>query len=214
MSPQRATVVLVHGLWVHGVLMRLQRRYLARMGFEAVCYSYPSVRLSLTENANRLAQFAQTLAAPTIHWVGHSLGGLVVLRMLEREAALPPGRIVLLGTPYVDSHAGRTLAGSALGARMLGRSMRESLDSNKPALFPGREIGVIAGTRSMGLGRVFAPDLPAPNDGAVTVAETRLAAASDRIELPVTHTGMLLSRRVARQTGAFLRDGRFDHGAV
>ena len=212
MSTQRVTVVLVHGLWVHGILMQLQRRYLARMGFDAVCYSYPSVRLTLTENASRLAQFAQTLSAPTVHWVGHSLGGLVILRMLERESALPPGRIVLLGPPYRDSHAGRALAGSELGARALGRSVREWLDANKPTQFPGREIGVIAGTLSLGLGRVFAPDLPQPNDGAVTVAETRLAAACDRIELPVTHTGMLLSRRVARQTGAFLRDGRFDHG--
>jgi pimeloyl-ACP methyl ester carboxylesterase len=207
----RAITVLVHGLWVHGMLMQLQRRYLARMGFDAVCYSYPSVRLTLTENADRLAQYARTLSAPVIHWVGHSLGGLVILRMLERAAALPPGRVVLLGSPYGRSYAGRALAGSALGARMLGRSMGEWLHMERPAQFPGREIGVIAGTLGIGLGRVFAPDLPAPNDGAVTVAETRITAACDHIELPVTHTGMVFSRRVARATGAFLRDGRFDH---
>jgi pimeloyl-ACP methyl ester carboxylesterase len=194
--------------------MQLLRGYLARMGIEAVCYSYPSVRLTLTENADRLAQFARALNAPTINWVGHSLGGLVILRMLERDVALPPGRVVLLGTPYGDSHAGRALGGSTLGTRMLGRSLREWLAAAKPAQFPGREIGVIAGTLSVGLGRVFAPDLPVPNDGAVTVAETRLAAARDRIELPVSHTAMLLSRRVARQTGAFLRTGRFDHGVA
>jgi pimeloyl-ACP methyl ester carboxylesterase len=214
MAAARAITVLVHGVWVHGVLMELQRRYLAQMGIEAVCYSYPTVRLTLTENAHRLAQFSRTLAAPVIHWVGHSLGGLVILRMLERESALPPGRVVLLGTPYGDTHAGRALAGSALGARMLGRSLREWLESTKPVQFPGREIGVLAGTLSVGLGRVFAPDLPKPNDGAVTVAETRLAAACDSIELPVSHTGMVLSRRVARQVGAFLRDGRFDHNVA
>jgi pimeloyl-ACP methyl ester carboxylesterase len=210
--PPRAIAVLVHGLWVHGLLMELQRRYLARMGCEVVCYSYPSVRLTLTENADRLAQFARTLAAPTVHWVGHSLGGLVILRMLERVPTLPPGRVVLLGTPYGDTYAGRALAGSALGARMLGRSLGEWLAVQRPTQFPGREIGVIAGTRSIGMGRVFSPDLPRPNDGAVTVAETRLAAACDHIELPVTHTGMLLSRRIAHEVGAFLRDGRFGHG--
>lgn len=212
MAAVRAVTVLVHGLWTHGVLMELQRRYLTRMGFEAVCYSYPSVRLTLTENAGRLAQFARTQTAPVIHWVGHSLGGLVILRMLERETGLPPGRVVMLGTPYGGSHSGRALAGNALGARMLGRSIREWLEIKKPALFPGREIGIIAGTLSMGLGRVVAPDLPAPNDGAVTVAETQLAAACDRIEMPVSHTGMVLSHPVARQIGAFLRDGRFDRG--
>ena len=212
MAAARAITVLVHGLWVHGVLMELQRHYLARMGFEAVCYSYPSVRLTLTENAHRLAQFARAQTAPVIHWVGHSLGGLVILRMLERETGLPPGRVVLLGAPYGGSHSGAALAGNALGARMVGRSIREWLEIKKPTLFPGREIGVIAGTLRMGLGRVVAPDLPVPNDGAVTVAETRLAAAADHIELRVSHTGMVLSHPVARQVGAFLRDGRLERG--
>ena len=214
MSAGRPITVLVHGLWVHGVMLELQRRYLARLGFDAVCYSYPSVRLTLTENAGRLARFARSLAAPRIHWVGHSLGGLVILRMLEREPLLPPGRIVLAGVPYAGSHAGRALARSALGARALGSSMREWLDSVKPTQCPGREIGVIAGTLSVGLGRVVAPDLPVPNDGAVALAETALAAARDRIALPVTHTGMLLSRRVAREICVFLRDGAFDHGGA
>jgi pimeloyl-ACP methyl ester carboxylesterase len=213
MAAARAVVVLVHGLWTHGLLMELQRRYLANAGFDAVCYSYPSVRLTLSENASRLAQFARTLGVPVVHWVGHSLGGLIILRMFEREAALMPGRAVLLGSPYADAHSGRVLARSVWGTRMLGRSVGEWLDLKKPAQFPGREIGVIAGTRSIGLGRIVARDLPTPNDGAVAVAETQIAAACDRIELPVTHTGMLLSRRIAHQVGAFLRDGRFDHGA-
>jgi len=212
-SAQRAITVLVHGLWVHGVLMQLQRHYLQRTGFHSICYSYPSVRFTLTENAERLARFAHALAAPRIHWVGHSLGGLLILSLLERERALPPGRVVLLGAPYRDSYAGRVLAHNAIGARVLGRSMSEWLEGKKPAQFPDREIGIIAGSVGVGLGRVVARTLPAPNDGVVTVAETECEAACDRIVLPINHTGMLLSRRVARQAGAFLRDGRFDHGA-
>lgn len=212
MSVSREVVVLVHGLWVHGMLMELQRRYLQRLGLEAISYSYPSVRLTLAENAERLARFARPLAAPRIHWVGHSLGGLVILRLLEQEPDLPPGRVVLLGVPYCDSYAGRALARNALGARALGRSMREWLESRKYAQVSRREIGVIAGSVSIGLGRIVARGLPEPNDGVVTVAETELEMACDRIVLPVNHTGMLLSHRVARQTGAFLRNGRFDRG--
>ncbi len=210
MSNGHASTVLVHGLWMHGVVMQLQRYYLARMGFDARCYSYPSMRLTLTENAGRLAQFARSLRAPHIHWVGHSLGGLVILRMLEREPALPPGRVVLLGVPYGDGYVQRALAASRLGARMLGRSIGEWIAIKKPENFPGREIGVIAGSFSRGLGRVVARGLPTPNDGVVTAAETELAAACDRIVLPVSHSGMLFSRRVARQSGAFLRAGKFD----
>jgi pimeloyl-ACP methyl ester carboxylesterase len=193
--------------------MEWQRRYLDRTGFETSCYSYPSVRLTLTENAERLARYARTLAAPRIHWVGHSLGGLLILRLLEREPALPPGRVVLLGVPYRDSYAGRVLARSVLGARALGRSMREWMECARPAQFPGREIGVIAGSVGVGLGRIVAPKLPVPNDGVVTVAETDCEAACDRIVMPINHAGMLVSRGVARQAGVFLRSGRFDHGA-
>ena len=210
MSDGPAVTVLVHGLWMHGVVMQLQRCYLARMGFDAVCYSYPSMRLTLTENAGRLAQFARSLRAPHIHWVGHSLGGLVILRMLEREPALPPGRVVLLGVPYGDGYSRRALAASRLGARLLGRSIGEWVEIKKPDRFPGREIGVVAGSLARGLGRLVARGLPKPNDGVVTVAETELAAACDRIVLPVSHSGMLLSRCVARQSGAFLRAGKFD----
>ena len=210
MTNGHARTVLVHGLWMHGVVMQLQRCYLARMGFDAVCYSYPSMRRTLTANAEALADFARSLRAPHIHWVGHSLGGLVILRMLEREPALPPGRVVLLGAPYGDGYARRALAASRIGASMLGRSIGEWVQIRKPEKFPGREIGVIAGSLSRGLGRMVARGLPTPNDGVVTVAETELAAACDRIVLPVSHSGMLCSRRVAHQTGAFLRDGRFD----
>ena len=214
MKAGQAITVLVHGLWMHGVVMEFQCWSLQRMGFNAVTYSYPTMRLTLTENAARLAQFARTLAAPRIHWVGHSLGGLVILRMLERESAIPPGRVVLVGAPYAGSHAGRVLARRSWGARALGRSLSEWFNLVKPAQFPGREIGVIAGTRSFGLGRVVAPNLPRPNDGVVTVEETAMPGACDRVLLAVSHTGMLLSRSVAHQTGVFLRDGAFDHHAA
>ncbi len=214
MQSQRAVTVLVHGLWTHGLLMELQRRYLANEGIEAICYSYPSVRLTLTQNADRLAKFAHSLDAAPVHWVGHSLGGLIILHILGRDLNLKPGRTVLLGTPYGGTHSGDVLSRSALGTRMLGRSIAEWSYLKKPTEFPGREIGVIAGTMSLGLGRLVARNLPQPNDGAVAVAETRLSAACDRIELPVSHTGMLFSRRVGKQTAAFIRTGRFDHSAA
>src|SRR3972149_12128219 len=106
---------------MRGVVMHVQRYYLAGMGFDAVCYSYPSMRFTLTENAHRLAQFARRLGASPVHWVGHSLGGLVILRMLERDTALPPGRVVLLGAPYGDGYARRALAANRLRAGLLGR---------------------------------------------------------------------------------------------
>jgi hypothetical protein len=75
----------------------------------------------------------------------------------------------------------------------------------------GCEIGVIAGRMPVGAGRIVAPDLPAPHDGAVTVEETRLPAMRDHVVLNVSHSGMLVSRAVAQQVEAFLRNGAFEH---
>lgn len=202
-------VVLVHGLWVHGLAMELMRRRIARCGYRARAYSYPSLRLSLSENAEQLARYCRALAAPRVHLVGHSLGGLIVLRLLEHAASLPVGRVVLTGTPVTGSFAARRLARLPGGRAALGRSLPEWLESARPALYGQLEIGVVAGSLPLGLGRLVAPDLPGPSDGVVSVAETRLPGMRDHIVLNVSHSGMLLSRAVARQVCAFLREGTF-----
>jgi len=210
--PMPETVVLVHGLWVHGIAMGLMRRRIEYGGYCALAYSYPSMRLTLAENAERLARYCRSLAAPRLHFVGHSLGGLIVLRMLERAAGLKPGRIVLIGTPVAGSLAAHRLAHLPGGRAALGRSMAEWLDSTRQFIDGGRDIGVIAGKLPLGIGRIVAPDLPEPSDGAVSVAETQLPGTRDHIVLNVSHSGMLISRAVARQICVFLRDGAFEHG--
>jgi pimeloyl-ACP methyl ester carboxylesterase len=212
MPPGQETVVLVHGLWVHGLVMELMRRRVARCGYRAFGYSYPSMRLTLPENAERLARYCRDLAAPRVHFVGHSLGGLIVLRALERAAGFTAGRVVLTGPPYVESFAARKLARWPGGRRALGKSMPEWLELPRPALDARFQIGVIAGSLPIGIGRLVAPDLPRPSDGVVSVAETRFPAMRDHVVLNVSHTGILFSRAVARQICAFLRDGAFEHG--
>ena len=75
-----------------------------------------------------------------------------------------------------------------------------------------RELGIIAGTHNVGLGRLFVK-FEEDSDGTVAVSETRMPGATDFLTLPVSHTGMMLSARVAREAGAFLQTGRFGLGA-
>ena len=203
------TVILVHGLWVHGVLMTFMRRRIARCGHRAICYSYPSVRFTLAENADRLASFSRNLGAGRLHFVGHSLGGLVVLTMLARIRDLDVGRIVLVGTPFVDSIAAHHLARLPGGRAVLGRSMREWLQGGRPSAFDRYDIGVIAGSFGIGLGRLVVPGLPRPHDGVVSVVETRVPEARDHIVLKVSHSAMLVSSAVAYQICEFISHGVF-----
>ena len=204
-------VILVHGLWVHGVVMSLLERRIARCGYRARSYSYPTMRCTLSENAESLAQYCRGFAAARLHFVGHSMGGLVVLRMLEKQREFTTGRVVLAGTPYGGSYAARRLMRVPGGSKLLGCCLPEWLGRDRPESPAHREIGVIAGRVGIGLGRLVAPEMTWPNDGVVAVSETEFPGMQDHIVLRVNHTGMLLSREVAAQICAFLDRGAFLH---
>lgn len=202
-----ADVVLVHGLWYGRVSMQLLARRLTRAGFGCRVFGYSTLRTSLSDSAGALRRFIGRRRHARLHLVGHSLGGLVILRMLADGDDLPPGRIVLLGSPVHGSGVARRAAGIRAFRPLLGRS-REALEAGFHQAPAGRETGIIAGTGSVGVGRVLG-GLEGPGDGTVSVAETRLDGTGDRLELPVTHTGLLLSPAVARATARFLASGRF-----
>lgn len=206
-----APVVLVHGLYMSGAFMRPLAARLQRYGWRPVTFTYASVRVDAQANAERLRELLRQLAEPTVHLVGHSLGGLVVRLALVEAETLPLGRVVTLGTPHEGSHIARWLGGHGLGA-IVGRAAA-ALDCALPPWQGQRELGSIAGTLPVGLGRVV-PGLSTPNDGTVMVAETRLAGMSDHLCLPVSHTGLLLSSAVAAQSHAFLAGGRFRRDAA
>lgn len=210
MDGEGEMVILVHGLWLHGVVFAWYRRRLARRGFPSRAFSYPSVRRGLSENARALADFVAAQNAGRIHLVGHSLGGLVVLAMLAERTDPRLGRVVLLGSPVNGSHCAAGLLRWPGGAAMLGRSLRDWLAGSPPALPAGVAVGVVAGSRSLGLGRIIR-GLPKPNDGVVAVAETRLAAARDSVVLPVAHSQMLISNTCIDQVANFLNTGNFSH---
>jgi pimeloyl-ACP methyl ester carboxylesterase len=203
------TVVLVPGLWVHARFMLPMQRRIERCGYHVTRFSYRSMRNTLTDNAHALAAFCAALPASRLHLVGHSMGGLVALAALAQLSMRPPARVVLVGTPFAPSYSAQKLLRLPGGPALLGRCMREWLASAMRSAGQGCEIGVIAGDLSIGLGRIVAPDLARPNDGVVSVDETRVPGMRDHVVLHVSHTAMLFSAEVARKVCLFLDAGRF-----
>lgn len=195
---------------MHGIALLAQRYWLAQSGFVAKTFSYPSVRRTLDENSQLLARYLSAFPSSVIHLVAHSLGGLVVLNMLAQASPPRIKRIVLMGSPCGGSHCASVLSRIPLLAALVGRSIRDASGRTHWDVPSGVEIGVLAGNRSFGFGRMIR-GLPRPNDGVVSVEETRLAGCSDAITLPVSHSEMLISKACARQAGHFLRNGRFLH---
>ena len=206
--PER--VILVHGLYFGGRWLGFLARHLLRQGFSPSVYAYPSVRGTPAQASDALMKWLPDPMPARVHFVAHSLGGLVLRHLFGGAHSLSPGRVVTLGTPHRGSHVAGWMAGHGLGA-LLGGANQIGLTGPVPEGPEGRELGSLAGNVSLGLGRLL-PGLPEPNDGTVAVAETWMRGMSDHITLPVTHTGMLFSREVAEQCAAFLTQGRFRHG--
>lgn len=203
-------VVLVHGLWMPGAELALLRRRLRRTGFDPLQFRYRSVRDDLDTSAAALRDYLATVSGETVHLVGHSLGGLVMLKLLAQHGPERIGRLVCLAPPLAGSEAAVHLLALPGGARLLGKAMAQVLRESPARQWDGRrELGIISGSVGLGFGRLLGP-LPKPHDGTVAVAETTLLGATGHIVLPVTHFSMLVSRAVADQVVAFLRAGRFD----
>jgi len=206
----KETVVLVHGLWMRGWVMTLLGLRLQRCGFHTVVFSYPSMSNSLSQNALLLSNFVAGIAASQIHFIGHSLGGLLIMQMLAECPDPRVRRIVLIGSPCHASYAANKLARMGLGRYLIGRGMLQWLKQKVPECADWYEVGSIAGCISLGLGRLLG-GLPSPNDGVVAVEETRISGTRDQIVLNESHSSMLISAGVAHQVCMFLQHGYFFH---
>ena len=213
----RETVVLVHGLWMRGAVMGYLARHLRHHGFAVRTFSYHSVLNTAAENADRLNLMLEEIDTPIVHLVGHSLGGIVLMHLLNRQLHLKPGRIVLLGSPTRGSHVAENIYKiPLLRTVVLGRSVHHALLGGAPAFSGQRELGVICGDTNVGIGRLFSRDTQSSGDGTVMLGETAIEKSRDSVELPVTHTSMLFSKEVAEHIVCFLENGKFalerDHG--
>ena len=208
--PKPETVVLVHGIWMTGLDMSLMRHRLKHCGFKPVQFSYPTIRCSLKDNATKLQRFVRQLeesSGPTsIHFVAHSLGGMLLRQFFNDYPDQRTGRVVTLGTPHQGSQVARRMGCNPFGSMLLGKSYLNGLQGDVPPWQTKREIAVFAGQVSVGVGRLI-QSLPKPNDGTVSVAETNLEGMSLHRVFPTTHMGLLISDEVAQAVCGFLREG-------
>ena len=210
----REIVVLLHGLGRSHKALRFLEERLAEAGFAVVRVGYRSVQATPDEILDEVtAQLeACCVRSPqTVHFVGHSLGGLVIRAYLQEHALARLGRVVLLGTPNQGSEL-IDRNRDAWWLQLLGDTAL-ALGTGEGSL-PGRlgppeyPVGVIAGRVDSDYND---DQLPGPDDGVVSVASTRLDGMGDFIVIETGHYSMRFDADVARQTVAFLRTGAFLH---
>ncbi len=210
-------VILLHGLGRTPLSMLPLKFALDRAGYRTVNQGYPSLAQPIEElaTAHVPAALAKCAAGPgtPVHFVAHSMGGILVRHYLQ-DNRLPEGsRMVMLGPPNHGSELIDEFADKAWFSVMGPAALQLGTDAGSlPAnLAPvDLEIGVIAGTRT-GLDTLLqqAAPLPGPNDGKVSVASARLDEMQDFLTVDESHTFMLADSQVFQQVVAFLADGRF-----
>ena len=208
----KPVVVLLHGVWLNGLVMRYLARYLKKyFDFDTRIYTYPTLTRDLAGNAESLNNYLNSLDSEVVHLVGHSLGGLLIRALFHYYPEQAQGRVVMLGAPSRGSCVARRLGQHGSVRWLLGRAIPQYLKESASWAPVPRELGVIAGTSGVGIGRLLAR-VPTPNDGTVAVSEVLATDSRDQVALPVSHTTMLFSSRVAEQVGVFLSTGVFGAG--
>lgn len=206
-------VVLLHGLGRSPANMAVLQWRLSRRGFETHNLRYPwrsaSIEAAAEAVARRIAE--RVPADRTLHFVTHSLGGLVLRALLAAHPRDGLGRAVLLAPPNRGSELADRLRGWPGSEWLLGPLAGQlgTGEGDLPQRLPEPSIpyGVIAGDRWLNpLGAWW---LAGPHDGTVRVERTRLPGMRDHLVMPHTHTFIMNASRVAEQVEAFLRHGRF-----
>lgn len=202
------TIVIVPGMYTPRFMMMPLARRFKQQGYNSIIFRHRYLMRTPEHNAQTLSVLIQQLGSTVVHVVGHSLGGVVVLHLLDIARETPVKRVVLLGTPVNGSAIARKLYARSWARWLLGKSTVNGLLHGTPTVQARSEIGVLYGTAKAGLAAMlFRVD--GIGDGVVLADETRLEAATDRAGIPHSHAIMLFSKVAADKTVQFIQTGQF-----
>ena len=208
-------VVLLHGLARTASAMQLLEGRLRDAGFTVANIDYPSTKKSVEELATLAINkgVAECPGEGAIHFVTHSMGGILVRYYMKYNRLDRLGRVVMLAPPNQGSEVVDYL-GAMPGFGLLngpaGFQLGTGDDSLPRSLGPVNfEVGIIAGSATFN--PFLSQSLPNPDDGKVSVESTKVKGMKDFIVVPHSHTFIMRAEVVVEQTIHFLREGSFDH---
>ncbi|PDS76959.1 alpha/beta fold hydrolase [Rhizobium sp. L43] len=211
------TVLLFHGIARTKKSMEKLAGFLSGHGYRVVNVGYPSTRLSISDLVDvirpEIDDAVKKAGDGRVHFVGYSMGGLIIRAFLKNDRPPNLGRVVMVGTPNNGSQVADFLKGWPLYRRFYGPAGQQ-LTTDQTAMTElfgavDYQLGIIAGNRTIDPVSSLIIGLSVPNDGKVSVESTRLDGAAAHIVIPANHTFLPVSRTMWKETLSFLKDGRF-----
>ena len=213
----RELVVLIHGLGRTDLSMLRLEAELTERGYAVVNIDYPSTQHSIEQLAMEdLPPQIERCCRGTdkkVHFVTHSMGGIVLRYYLAEHEMMNLGRVVMLSPPNQGSEIADWVAENEFLQRILGPSA-EQLGTG-PESLPNQlgpvnfELGIIAGNRT--LNPIFSRMIPGADDGKVSVERAKVEGMNDFLVVPHSHTYIMMSDDVIEQVAYFLAHGEFRH---
>lgn len=211
-------VVLLHGMARSDNSMTKMEVELEKSGYSVVNFDYPSTQHNIEDIAKYYVPKAIAQCKPDIkiNFVTHSLGGIVLRKYLSENKLVHLGRVVMLGPPNKGSEVVdklKNIPGFKFINGPAGLELGTGKDSVPNSLVGvSYPVGVIAGSST--INPILSQMLPNPDDGKVSVENTKLDGMTDHIVMPVSHPFLMRNNEVIQQVKYFLKKGKFQHSEV
>lgn len=208
MESKAMKIIILHGLYMHGLVMQPLSLRLKKLGYQTQTLTYNTVNIDEEKVFQSIDKALSTTTGNVL--VGHSLGGLMIKHYLasRRPALQQISHVVAIGSPLKGASIVTKIQELGLGA-MLGNSPKHGLNMHEDIWDFPQKLGSIAGTIPLGARPFLLMDTQTMSDGTVTVEETKISGMTDQVLTKNSHTSMIYSRYIPDQIDHFIQHSHF-----